>query len=68
MVQELIAEGDYADAYRELRPFVTRVQHAHGFYEWWTPANQPSGSSDFRGSAGVLGRAIEMLQGWAKQR
>lgn len=67
MIQDLVAEGYYADAYRELKPMADRVLRVHDFYEWWTPGNDPQGSSNFRGSAGVLGRAIEMLEAWAEQ-
>jgi glycogen debranching enzyme len=67
MIQQLIRQGFVADAYRELKPMVTRAQRAGDFYEWWSLDNQPRGSGQFRGSAGVLGRAIEMLQSWAEQ-
>ena len=67
MVQQLV-KLDHADlAYRELRPMVERVKRTGGFYEWWSCDNQPRGSGVFRGSAGVLGRAIELLQAWAEQ-
>jgi hypothetical protein len=46
---------------------VTRRQRAGDLYEWWSLDNQPGGSGRFRGSAGVLGRAIEILQIWAEQ-
>jgi hypothetical protein len=65
MVQDLIDEGDIADAYREIRPMCDRVVRVGGFYEWWTPDNQPRGSAGFRGSAGELGRDIELLESWA---
>ena len=68
MVQDLVVQGYAADAYRELQPMVARVKRAGSFYEWWTPENKPRGSSDFRGSAGVLARAIEMLEAWAEQQ
>lgn len=68
MIQDLVADGDYADAYRELRPMVDRVIRVHDFYEWWTPQDEPRGSSNFRGSAGVLGCAIEMLEDWANRQ
>jgi hypothetical protein len=67
MVQDLIDEGDIADAYREIRPMIDRVVRVNGFYEWWTPDNQPRGSAGFRGSAGVLGYDIDLLEGWATQ-
>ena len=47
---------------------VERVEKNDGFFEWYTVTNEPKGSGLFRGSAGVLGRAIQMLQGWAKQQ
>lgn len=65
MIQQLIRYGFVAEAYRELKPMVTRVLKHDGFYEWWTRDSQPRGSAQFRGSAGVLGRAIEMLRAWA---
>jgi len=67
MVQQLAAHGLYAEAYDELRPMVNRVVKHAGFYEWWTPDNQPRGSGQFRGSAGVLGKAILMLRTWAER-
>jgi hypothetical protein len=65
MIQQLVRFGYIAEAYRDLRPMVDRVVRTGSFHEWWTRDNQPRGSSDFRGSAGVLGQAIEMLQAWA---
>ena len=67
MIQQLVRQGLIEEAYRELLPMVARVQRAGDFHEWWSRDNQPRGSTKFRGSAGVLGRAIEMLQGWAEQ-
>ncbi len=67
MVQDLVEEGYAADAYREIRPMIARVERVKGFYEWWTRDNQPRGSANFRGSAGVLGRAIELLEAWAEK-
>src|SRR5579875_496157 len=68
MIQQLVRYGFIAEAYRNARPMVERVKLNGDFHEWWTPGNQPRGSAQFRGSAGVLGRAIEMLQGWAGRR
>lgn len=67
MIQQLVAQGYVADAYRDIRPMVDRVIRTGGFHEWWTPDNRPQGSGDFRGSAGVLGKAIAMLHAWARQ-
>jgi glycogen debranching enzyme len=67
MIQQLVRYGYIKEAYRSIRPMVERVKRVGDFHEWWTPDNQPRGSAQFRGSAGVLGQAIEMLQAWAKQ-
>ena len=68
MIQQLIRYGFIDEAYRELKPMVSRVLKHDGFYEWWTRDNQPRGSGEFRGSAGVLGQAIEMLLAWAQEQ
>jgi hypothetical protein len=39
-----------------------RVLLHKGFYEWYTPANEPKGSSGFKGEAGVLWTAIALLR------
>jgi hypothetical protein len=65
MVQQLIGLGLVEDAYREITPMITRVVEAGDFHEWWTRDNKPMGSAAFKGSAGVLGKGIEMLQAWA---
>jgi hypothetical protein len=65
MIQQLIRLGMVEDAYRELLPMVERVERHGGFYEWWTPDNQPRGSGQFRGSAGVLSVAVKQLRDWA---
>jgi Amylo-alpha-1,6-glucosidase len=67
MIQGLVQHGYVAQAYQQLRPMVARVKRTGGFHEWWTRDNQPRGSSNFRGSAGILGQAIEMLWAWAEQ-
>jgi len=66
MIQQLIANGFIEQAYAELQPMVKRVIDNKGFFEWYTVTNEPKGSGTFRGSAGVLGKAIEMLQAWAE--
>ncbi len=62
MIQQLIRYGFIGEAYEELKPMTQRVVDNDGFYEWYTPDNQPRGSGTFRGSAGVLYKAIEMLE------
>jgi hypothetical protein len=66
MIQQLVRYGFIDEAYSNLRPMMERVKRVGDFHEWWTRDDQPRGSAQFRGSAGVLGRAIEMLRVWAK--
>jgi glycogen debranching enzyme len=68
MIQQLIRYGFIEEAYEEARPMFERVIKNDGFYEWYTPANEPMGSGTFRGSAGVLFTAIEMFEEWAENR
>ncbi len=67
MIQQLVRHGFVEEAYRELEPMVERVIKNDGFYEWYTRNNEPRGSGTFRGSAGVLTRAILMLRAWADE-
>jgi|SRR6185437_4890920 len=66
MIQQLIANRFVQQAYDELQPMIDRVIKNKKFYEWYSVDGKPEGSADFKGSAGVLGKAIEMLQAWAK--
>jgi len=68
MIQQLIAHGCIEQAYRQMLPMVERVERNDGFFEWYTVTNEPKGSGLFRGSAGVLGKAIQMFQEWAERR
>ena len=67
MIQQLITNGYVEEAYAEIRPMIDRVIKNQGFYEWYGMGNVPSGSGNFKGSAGVLAKAIEMLNAWAKE-
>ncbi len=67
MVQQLTRHGFVREAYSELKPMVARVRQHGDFYEWWSLDNQPRGSKQYRGSAGVLGKAIEQLLAWAEE-
>ncbi|MCA9264950.1 MAG: hypothetical protein KDA60_13915, partial [Planctomycetales bacterium] len=67
MVRQLARNGMVEESFRELSPMLDRVLQHDGFYEWWTPNNQPHGSGSFRGSAGVLIEAITELRQWAQQ-
>lgn len=61
MIRQLVRFGFVEEAYEELQPMVDRVLKHGDFYEWWSRDNQPRGSNHFRGSAGVLGVAIQEL-------
>ena len=62
MIQQLVRYGFVEEAYEQIQPMVKRVKDNDGFYEWYTVDNEPEGSGTFRGSAGVLYKAIEMLE------
>ncbi len=68
MIQQLIAYGYVEQAYQECLPMFERVRQNDGFFEWYTVDNKPSGSGTFRGSAGVLGKAVQMFHKWAKEQ
>ena len=67
MIQQLVANGYVEEAYAEIRPMLDRVSRNKGFYEWYGKGNIPSGSGNFKGSAGVLAKAIAMLKHWAEE-
>lgn len=68
MIQALIQNGFYREAYEEMFPMLDRVLKFNGFYEWWdVKTGKPKGSGEFRGEAGVLYDAIKSLKGWAMQ-
>jgi hypothetical protein len=60
MVQQLIRNGFYKEAYEAVSPMLDRVIQHDGFYEWWTPDGKPN-SGNFKGSAGVLWKAIQLF-------
>ncbi|QGY42224.1 hypothetical protein GM418_00695 [Maribellus comscasis] len=62
MIQQLIKYGFLKEAFEQLVPMTERVMKNDGFYEWYTIDNQPRGSGTFRGSAGVLFVAIQLLE------
>ncbi len=67
VIQQLIAYGFVEEAYELARPMIDRVIKNNGFYEWYRIDGTPAGSGDFKGSAGVLGKSIEMFNEWANQ-
>ncbi|MBO9636438.1 MAG: hypothetical protein J7578_25275 [Chitinophagaceae bacterium] len=67
MVTQLLRYNFRKEAMEALSPMLDRVIKNNGFYEWYTPGNQPKGSSSFRGEAGVLWTAIKELEKTGKQ-
>ena len=59
--------GFVEEAYSEVDPMLQRVIDTGDFNEWWGLGNVPSGSKKFKGSAGVLSKAIHMLLDWAEE-
>lgn len=65
IIQQMVAYGEVRMAYDELSPMLERVLRDDAFYEWYTRDGQPRGSRDYRGSAGQIAEAIDMLLAWA---
>lgn len=65
MIQQLIKNGFIEEAYEQMLPMVKRAKDNDGFYEWYTVDNKPKGSGTYRGSAGVLYKAILMFEEYA---
>jgi len=65
MIQQLVNNGFVKEAYEQILPFTDRAIANDGFYEWYTISNEPKGSASYRGSAGVLYKAILLLEEWA---
>lgn len=68
MIQQLIKNGFVEEAYEQMQAMVKRVKDNDGFYEWYTVKNEPEGSGTFRGSAGVLYKAILMFEEFADKK
>ncbi|WP_233376866.1 GH36-type glycosyl hydrolase domain-containing protein [Maribellus sp. CM-23] len=67
MIQQLIVNDMVDEAYQLVQPMMNRVIKNKGFYEWYKIDGTPAGSGDFKGSAGVLGKSIELFNQWAKE-
>jgi hypothetical protein len=67
MIQQLIKNGFTKEAYEHMQPMVKRVKDNDGFFEWYTVDNEPKGSGTFRGSAGVLWKAIQFFEEYANE-
>jgi len=67
MIQQLIAYGKVEEAYELAKPMFNRVVENNDFYEWYKIDGTPAGSANFKGSAGVLAKSIEMFYEWANE-
>jgi hypothetical protein len=67
IVQQMVVYGEVDLAYQELKPMLNRVLKDDGFYEWYTRDGIKQGSGDYRGSAGQIVKAIDMLLDWASR-
>ncbi|MBC3873866.1 glucosidase family protein [Undibacterium flavidum] len=67
IVQQMVAAGEVQLAYQELAPILDRVVRDEGFYEWYTREGIKQGSGDYRGTAGQIVKAIDMLSDWASR-
>lgn len=67
MIQQLITNGYIEEAYEEVQPMISSVIKNDGFFEWYGKGGVPSGSGKFKGSAGVLSKAIELFYDWGKR-
>src|SRR5690606_5089799 len=65
IIKQMIRNGFHQQAYEQIIPMLDRVIANDGFYEFYTIDNKPSGSGEFRGSAGVLYDAIKLLEEYA---
>lgn len=65
LVQQLVRNGFVREGFVALKPMVERVKKDGDFFEFWSLDNRPRGSAQFRGTAGVLGVAMEELLAWA---
>ncbi|WP_346855585.1 amylo-alpha-1,6-glucosidase [uncultured Draconibacterium sp.] len=67
MIQQLIKYGFVEEAYEQANPMFERVLKNDGFYEWYRIDGTPAGSANFKGSAGVLAKSIELFNKWANE-
>lgn len=67
MIQQLIAYGFIEEAYELSQPMFNRVIENGDFYEWYKIDGTPAGSANFKGSAGVLAKSIEMFYEWSNE-
>ncbi|ROZ74408.1 amylo-alpha-1,6-glucosidase [Ramlibacter sp. WS9] len=65
IIQQMVARGQPQMAHQEIGPMLDRVLRDDGFYEWYSRDGKGQGSAEYRGSAGQIALAIDMLLQWA---
>jgi hypothetical protein len=68
IIQQMVVHKQPQLAYKELGPMLDRVLRDDAFYEWYARNGAPKGSGDYRGTAGQLVIAIDLLLKWAETR
>jgi hypothetical protein len=68
IIQQMIAYGQVQVAYKELSPMLDRILRDDAFFEWYTRAGTGVGSGEYRGTAGQIVEAIDMLLQWSATR
>lgn len=68
IAQQMVLRGQAQVAYQELGPMLDRVIRDDGFFEWYTRDGAARGSAEYRGTAGQIAAAIDLLQAWAATR
>lgn len=62
MIQQLIRNKFVPEAYNEIQPMIQKIIQYNNFYEWYNIKGEPKGSNNFKGLAGVICKAIQMLR------
>lgn len=68
IIQQMVARGQAQVAYQELGPMLDRVLRDDGFFEWYTREGLARGSAEYRGTAGQIAKAIDMLVEWSARQ
>jgi len=68
IIQQMVAHGQVQLAYQEIAPMLDRVLRDDAFFEWYTRDGKAQGSNEYRGTAGQIVKAIDMLRDWAATR
>jgi hypothetical protein len=65
IIQQMVAYGQVQVAYKEVSPMLDRILRDDAFFEWYTREGVGVGSGEYRGTAGQIVEAIDMLLQWS---